>query len=116
MLARCSQGRWRPVLVAVTLRRPIRVVLALRTDDLVDLEFHQLVNDTEPDTHAQREQALLRCPDKLAQRHLDLQRERLSDASKVVTTFGADTFFMAVPPVLADLVSACHARNASGRG
>src|SRR3954470_22997587 len=31
-------------------------------------------------------------------------------------TFGADTVLMAVPPVLADLVGACHARNASGRG
>src|SRR5207245_7890443 len=40
----------------------------------------------------------------------------LSDASEIVTTFGAGTFFMAVPPVLADLVGACHARNASGRG
>src|SRR6266511_6382528 len=40
----------------------------------------------------------------------------LPEASKAVTTFGVDTFFMAVPPVLADLVGACHARNASGRG
>ncbi len=33
-----------------------------------------------------------------------------------MTTSGADTFFMAVPPVLSDLVGACHARNASGQG
>ena len=40
----------------------------------------------------------------------------LSDASIAVTTFAAGTFFMAVPPVLSDLVSAPNAPNWSGRG
>jgi integrase/recombinase XerD len=40
----------------------------------------------------------------------------LSSASAAVTTCGPDTFFMAVPPVLADLVSAPNAPNRSGRG
>src|SRR5215211_677581 len=68
--------RHRPVLVTVTLRDAIAVVLALRTDDLVDLELHQLVHDTEPDADAQREQALPRRPDQLAQRLLNLRRQR----------------------------------------
>src|SRR5207245_9681307 len=40
----------------------------------------------------------------------------LSIASDVVTTFGTGTFFMAVPPVLSDLVSAPNAHDLSGRG
>jgi site-specific DNA recombinase len=68
--------RHRPVLVAVPLGDPIRVVLALRAHDLVDLELHQLVHDTEADTDAEREQALPRRPDELAERLLDLRRER----------------------------------------
>src|SRR3954451_14803094 len=40
----------------------------------------------------------------------------LSDASAAVTTFGADTLPLAVPPVLSDVVGTCHARIASGRG
>ena len=40
----------------------------------------------------------------------------LSDASIAVTTFAAGTFFMAVPPVLSDLVSAPNAPNWGGRG
>ena len=78
-------------------------MLALRTDDLVDLELHQLVHDAEPDTDAEREQPLPRCPDELAERLLNLRGSGLSDASKAVTTFGAGTFFMAVPPVLVGL-------------
>jgi hypothetical protein len=64
----------RPALVPVPLRRPIRVVLALRTDDLVDLALHQLMNDGQTETDRQREQPLPRCPDQLAQRLLDLRR------------------------------------------
>src|SRR5439155_3611560 len=40
----------------------------------------------------------------------------LSGASRVVTTSGADTFFMAVPPVLSDLVCAPNAPQWSGQG
>src|SRR5581483_1000955 len=53
-----------------------RVVLALRADDLVDLELHQFVHDREPDADAEREQALPRCTDELAERLLDLRRQR----------------------------------------
>jgi hypothetical protein len=35
--------------MAVTLRRPVAVVLALRAHDLGPLDRHQLVDDTEPD-------------------------------------------------------------------
>ena len=51
-------------------RGPLGVVLALRTDDVVDLLLHQLGQHAEPDADAQREQSLLRCPDQLPQRFL----------------------------------------------
>src|SRR4051794_41845840 len=62
--------RHRTVVVAVTLREPAGVVLALRTYDLGDLGFHQLVHDPETDSDAQRQQPLPRCTDELAQRLL----------------------------------------------
>src|SRR5215207_3456694 len=43
-------------------------MLALGADDLVDLGLQQLVQPPEPDTDAQREQALLRGTGKLAER------------------------------------------------
>src|SRR6266516_2067569 len=73
--APAAQGH-RAVLVAVTLSGSIRVPLSLRADDLVDLPLHQLVHDAEPDTHAECEQALPRCPDELAERLLDLRWKR----------------------------------------
>ena len=60
----------------VPLRRPIRVVLAFRADDLRHLGLHQLVHDAQPETDAQREQSLPRCPDELPERFLNLRRER----------------------------------------
>ena len=57
-------------LVAVTHRHPARIVPALRPHHLVDLFFHQLGKDAEPDTHAQREQPLPRRPHQLPQRLL----------------------------------------------
>ena len=60
----------------VALGRPIRVVPALRTDDLVDLSLHQLVHHTQPDPDAQRQQALPRDADQLPQRLLNPRRER----------------------------------------
>ena len=92
--------------MAVTLRDPVGVVLALRADDLVDLELHQLVHDAEPDTDAQREQPSLAAPTSSPSASWICGGSGLSDASKAVTTFGAGTFLMAVPPVLADLVGA----------
>ena len=108
--------RHRPVIVTVTLRDPVRIVLALRADDLVDLELHQLMHDAEPDTDAEREQPLPRCPHELAERLLNWRRQRTLGCLQVVTSFGAGTLLIAVPPVLADLVGACPLRNASGRG
>ena len=61
--------------MAVTDRGPVRVVLALRADDIVDLLFHQLAQHAEPDADAEREQSLLRCPDQLPQRFLHALRE-----------------------------------------
>jgi hypothetical protein len=52
--------RHRPVIVAMANRDAITVVLALRTDNLVHLELHQLVHHAQPDTHAERQQSLPR--------------------------------------------------------
>src|SRR3954469_16883474 len=43
-------------------------MLALRAHHLVDLGLHQLVQDTEPDTHAQRQQPFLRGAGQLTER------------------------------------------------
>ena len=42
----------------------------------VDLGFHQLVHDPQPDTDAQREQSLACGADELAERFLNLRRQR----------------------------------------
>jgi hypothetical protein len=71
--------------MTMTNRGPLPVVLALGAHDIVDLLGHQLLQDTEPNADAQREQPLLRDPDQLPQRILDALREhdlltgRLSD-------------------------------------
>jgi hypothetical protein len=57
-------------------RGAVSVVLALRTDDLVDLRFHQLMHDPQPDADAEREQPLPRRPNELPERLLDLRWER----------------------------------------
>ena len=57
-------------LVAVAHRAAVRVALALRADDIVDLLFQQLGQHAEPGRDAQRQQPLLRCPHQLAQRLL----------------------------------------------
>jgi len=62
--------------MAVTDRDAVSVMLALGTHDLRDLEFHQLMHDTEPDSHAEREQALPRCTHELAERLLNFRRQR----------------------------------------
>ena len=79
-------------LVAMTHRRPLGVVLALQTDDIVDLLGHQLLEHAEPDADAERKQSVLRCPDQLPQRLLHTLRKhslitgRLSD--RYVATHG----------------------------
>jgi hypothetical protein len=83
------------VLVTVPHRGPVGIVLALQTDDVVDLLFHQLAQHAQPDTDAQREQSLLRCPDQLPQRLLhalwehDLLHGRLRD--RYVATHGGSS-------------------------
>jgi hypothetical protein len=98
--------------VAVSHSGPVRVVLALQTDDIVDLLGHQLLEHAEPDTHTEREQSLLRCPDQLPQRFPHALREhgliasRLSD--RYVATHGGSSL---------DLCGiAANAPNRSGRG
>ena len=79
----------------VTHRGPLRVPLPLRTNDIVDLLFHQLGQDAEPDADAQRQQPFLRCPDQLAESFLHALREhslitgRLSD--RYVATHGGSS-------------------------
>ena len=51
------------------------IVLALRPDDLIDFLFHQLGEHAQPDTDAQREQALLRSADQLPERLLHARRQ-----------------------------------------
>src|SRR6266511_3684741 len=65
-----------PRLVAVTHRCPPQVVLALRTDDLVDLLFHQLGHNAEPNADAQGEQPLLGRVHQLAEHFLHTRRQR----------------------------------------
>ena len=51
-------------------RRAVRVALALRAHDIVDLLLQQLGQHPEPGRDAQRQQPLLRCPNQRAQRPL----------------------------------------------
>jgi hypothetical protein len=61
--------------VAATDRDAVRVVLALRADDLVDLRLHQLLQHAQPDADAQREQPVLRGLHELPKRGLHARRE-----------------------------------------
>jgi hypothetical protein len=62
-------------LVAVAHRRAVGIVFPLRSDDLADLLFHQLGQNTEADPNAEREQPLPRSADKLPQRLLHPHRQ-----------------------------------------
>lgn len=64
------------LLDAVTHRGAVGIVASLRTDDLVDLLGHQLLQHPEADPDTQGEQALLRGADQLAQRLLHPRRQR----------------------------------------
>ena len=99
-------------LVAVTHSHALRVVLALRADDVIDLLLHQRAQHAQPDTDAEREQPLLRSPNELPQRLLHAHRQnsffpgRLRD--RYVLIHGGSSF---------DLGRiAAHAPNQSGRG
>jgi hypothetical protein len=67
------------ILVAMAHRRAIRDVLALRAHYLVDLGLKQLVQHPESNADAQRQQALLRGADELAE-HLQHRRRQPLDA------------------------------------
>ena len=85
-----------PVLVTVTNRRAGRIVLALRTDDLIDLLLEQLPKHAESHLHRERQQPLPRSPNQLPQRLLHPLREhslisdRLSD--RYVALHGGSSF------------------------
>ena len=67
--------------MAMAYRRAVRVALALRAHDIVDLLLQQLGQHPEPGRDAQRQQPLLRCPNQRAQRllHPGGQHGLLSD-------------------------------------
>src|SRR5206468_3227960 len=62
-------------LVPVPYGRALRVVLALRADDLDDFLFQQLGQDAEADPDTQRQQPLLRRADQLPERLLHTLRQ-----------------------------------------
>src|SRR5439155_18219516 len=62
-------------LVPVPYGRALRVVLALRADDLDDFLFQQLGQDAEADADTQRQQPLLRRADQLPERLLHTLRQ-----------------------------------------
>jgi hypothetical protein len=64
------------LLAAVTHRRALRIMAALRPHDLLDLFGHQLPQHAEPNPDTQRQQALLGRPDQLAERLLHPWRQR----------------------------------------
>jgi len=88
----------------MTVRGPIRVVLAPRADDLGHLAFHQLMHDTETETDAEREKSLPRCPDQLAERLLNLRRQRTLQRLHGRDDLRAGYLLHGGPPVLSDLV------------
>jgi hypothetical protein len=61
-----------PGRVPVTPRGPLRVLLALRADDPVDLPLHRLMQHLQPRHHRQRQQPLLRLPSDPCQRQLHM--------------------------------------------
>ena len=94
----------RSVLVTVTLRCPVRVMLAPRAHDLIDLPFHQLMHDRQAETDAQCEQPLPRCSDELAERLLNLRRERTLKRISGRDDLRSGYLLHGGPPVLSDLV------------
>jgi hypothetical protein len=72
----------------VTDRDRLRVVLALRANDLDELLLKQLDKDAEADTDAQGEQPLLRRPHQLAERLLHPRRQRQLIVSDLLPRYG----------------------------
>jgi hypothetical protein len=62
--------------VTVPLRGPLAVVAALRANDPLDLPLHRLVQHRQAGADCERQQSLLRLPGDLAQRQLDVLRQR----------------------------------------
>ncbi len=63
-------------LMTVAHRGPVGIMLALRADDLVDLDLHQLMQHSQPDADAQRKQPVLRSIHELTKRCLHAPRQR----------------------------------------
>jgi hypothetical protein len=81
--------------MAVTHCRAVRVALALRAHDIVDLVLEQLVQHPEPGRNAERQQPLPRCPDQLAQRLLHPGGQH-----GAVTAAATDTVCFTAVPIL----------------
>jgi hypothetical protein len=62
-----ASERHLPVLVAIPDSGAIRVPLALRSHNLVDLLLQHLGQNAQPDADRQRQQSFFRCPNQLAQ-------------------------------------------------
>jgi len=77
--------------MAVADRGAVRVVLALRADDVLDLFLKRLGQHAEPEALAAREQALLRGVDELAERCLNSRKERKLLRLPSLTTSKTDT-------------------------
>src|SRR5450755_2426043 len=74
------------------------------------------MHDAETETNAQREQSLPRSTDELAERLLNLRRQRQLRRLPGRDDLRAGYLLDGGSPVLADLVSAPNAPNRSGRG
>jgi hypothetical protein len=113
-----------PVIAPVPIRDPIRIMPALRATHLFDLLGHQLLQHPEPDTNAQREQPLLRCPNKLPKCLLNPRRKQPLDGVLRVddlrSRYGLHAVLLSsrrsVNSGETGLEIALHAANRSGRG
>ncbi len=104
------------VVVAMADRPTLRIMLALRAHDLVDLGLHDLVQHAETNADAQRQQALLRGAGQLAERLLHAlgqRARRLLLGGDLVTRYGPHRGGFSCPRWTC---STRHARNTSGRG
>jgi hypothetical protein len=97
-----------PVIAAVPVHHPVRIMAAPRAAHVLDLLSHQLLQHAQPDTDAQREQSLLRCPTSCPSASWIRGGSGSSTASTALTTFDRDTVCTAV------LLSSCRSANPGG--
>jgi hypothetical protein len=103
-------------LMAVAHRPTVRIVLALRADDLIDLGLHEFVQHPRPTPTLSANSPSLAAPASSPSASCT-RSGNPPPASSSPTTSSLDTILIAaVPPVLGGLVRTRHARNASGRG